>query len=233
MTSMLSRCIAARFKYFGISTGLLVLAHFVQIPITGQISLDLTWITALVTATLFRNRSALYGIGIGYILGGLLHQNPSFACNLSETGFLRETLTAFCIFFSALLVQKKITLTVSRYWIGMILTLLALGGWTFYLSQSKISGVFYAASFITGCLSCSKNASLLFYPSTYFMSWLSGYSLWIIGISVMNLDPFIPIGSKDFLHQYVLIPFPVYILEILIGSHIAHAIIIGRSTTSS
>ncbi len=203
----------------------LILSHAFQLPVSSFPPLDLQWITVIVLSLLFTNRFVPIALATGCLICGFL---PIIQIDLpleSRNKILFQLIYAFCLWISATSVRKALNVRSWLFCLIMMFFLISLGGWILLTGITKIGIIFYSACVITGCLTCMKNSNLGSYPSRFFFAWLPGYLVLIVTMSILRLDPTGVLSGGDAAYRYFLVPFPVYMLEILIASHLTFGLL--------
>lgn len=203
--------------------GGMILSVLISGPGTDSVSLDIRWISATVLAYLMTSPAVVLGIFAGVPISSvlILHASPFPSSGLEAFGQI--TCLTVGITLSSIVIRKQVMVKTPVYWALMIAILLVTGLWVLHSRASNMTFVFWGACILTGCLACLKNTRLASLPSLFFMAWVSGYSLWAASIAMIGLDPSATRYNYDFIRRNWLMPFPLYVLLILIAVHLIHA----------
>lgn len=220
MTDHIAKYFRSPLSCLAVSGALVLLSRLLQLPLTTYTNPAVAWALSLLLGAVFSRLSVLIGIFLGYVIAGFcpIVQPPETISFLSRLGL--DTITAACIILSTTFVIQKKCMPVFGFYAVMAMSLIVLGGLVCRQPDIKIAFIFFAAALITGLLCCIKNTSLNNAPSLFFGAWLPGYIAWVALVWFLSLDPSIAERQTLFQLKYLLIPFSVYILLILIISHI-------------
>lgn len=201
----------------------MILSVLISGPDTASVSLDIRWISATVLAYLMTSPAVVLGIFAGVPIGSLLILPASPFPTSGLEAFGQITCLTVAITLSSIIIRKKLLVKSPVYWALMIAILLVTGLWVLHSRASNMTFVFWGACILTGCLACLKNTRLANLPSLFFIAWVSGHSLWVASIAILGLDPSATRHNYDFIRRNWLMPFPLYVLLILIAVHLIHA----------
>jgi hypothetical protein len=224
MTDDVIKFFRSPFRCVVLSAAMVFLARLIQLPLTVETNPSVVWVVSLCLGAVFRSHLVTAGVFIGHITAGFLPVTHSPLVSSPIYRFTLDGITALCIALSLHLIIRKLYLRVSRYLTAMVVSLASLGWLSLHQPDIRIAFVYFAASAITGVLSCVKNASLDEYPSMFFSAWFPGYIVWVMTLWIFGLHPSGTVRHTLFIEEYVLVPFAVYILLILIGSHLVQSI---------
>ncbi len=219
-----SKSSPSSFATFIITVVTVFIAGMMNIPVTDHYNPALAWVTAITLALWANKLAVLPGILIGYCTVAFLPLSHHHFIISFQAKLLLYVMTGLFMCVSAYTVIKSNKMSHSRYWILLIISLTILLWFSFQQPDIRISFVYFAAATITATLSGMKNMSTDGYPSMFYISLFSGYVPWMIGIRLLNLDLTASTHLIDFIQNYLLIPYAVYILLILIASHIVQSI---------
>ncbi|MBN1879264.1 hypothetical protein JW823_04060 [bacterium] len=208
---------------FAISFLSIVLAGLIRLPMSNYPPMDLRWMTVILLAYWMRHPAVIAGTLIGSPVVDLIQAISSVFPPEPHNVYLFAGINTIALSASATITRSKVRFR--RLHVGIVMTvfLVGLGGIGLLTNPSKQMIVFYAACVITGILACLKDSTLNHLPSRFILAWLVIYLPWTALVYLMKLDPASTAGSEDFVIRYILVPIPVYLLEILIASHLAHA----------
>ncbi len=220
MTDSITKFFRSPFSCLILSAVVVFLSRLLQLPLTTYTNPAIAWVISMFLGAILNQYGVLIGVFLGFVIAGFcpIVQPPETISLLNRLAL--DSITAICIVLSTTLVIQKKRLPVFRFYAVMVMSIVILGSMVFRQPDIKIAFIFFAASIITGLLCCIKNGSLNNIPSLFFGAWLAGYSVWTAIIWFLELDPSIAERQSLFQLKYLLIPFSVYILLILIVSHL-------------
>lgn len=224
MTAVFLHFFRTPFRCVAFSATAVFLARLIQLPLTAETNPAVVWIVSLCLGAIFRNYFVVAGVFIGHITAGFIPVTHSPLLSNPLNQFVLDSITAIHIALSIHVIIRNTYLRVFHYPAVLIACLAVLGWLSLQQPDIRIAFVYFAASAITALLSYVKNAALDDYPSMFFSAWLPGYIIWVISLWIFNLDPSASGRHAPFIQDYVLVPFAVYILLILIGSHLVQSI---------
>jgi len=189
----------------------------------GTSHLDLQWAGCLLLVALLPRIPVLVGISIGHWFSRLC---------LSEAFHYPMHIAFEIVFYISLILSLTILILLKdkllvHHW-GFTLTILipitVVTGFALNNFNNKYILLSASATIIIGILSLLKARYLHRFFWTLFLPWLSGYTLFSTLIWLFQLDPDTKFLSDMFFINMILIPFPVFLLELLLAAHILQAV---------
>ncbi|MCD4652817.1 hypothetical protein K8T06_02660 [bacterium] len=203
---------------FCLSFLLLAMSQLIILPGIEHIP-NWAWIIAVILAHIMHNNWIYPGISTGYLAGTLFPKLESGLIQSPEQYWGKVLCTIGCILLSVWVVRKMPKLKSQVFWLFIIFILITLGWIMIRLPDVRIAFVYFSAALIVSILMLVKNRSLNNIPSQLFFGWLAGYIVWVLSIFLFSLDPENFTNVFLYLKKYILIPYSVFLLGILIAAH--------------
>lgn len=193
-------------------------AWFVELPATEGIP-DLVWVITC-TATLFVPLKSVFFITLLTGIPGSILARSWGAVLSPALLILYITVTLACLCLSGFLFVRISSISPMRF-VSILLGILGIMGFfAFRLNNPKIGLVYFSASLIISVLTITHNRRLNSLPTRMISATMISYVVWISSIHLFRLDPLVMTSFLQFTEKYLLTPYPVILLEILIVGHL-------------
>ncbi len=196
--------------------------HFIFPGPRGS-QLDLEWITALLLIAILPDIPALLGIAAGHWISAcfLTTRFPDVSIEhliqqLEMMYFIGIMVSAGMIIY--LKRRKHLSLLVPI--IVLIVPGLIIVGFTIANIHDIYVMIFGAGTIIISLLAVGKIKYMKHQFWILYFSWITGYSIYICLIWIFELDPNTQFLPREFFIKFCVIPFPVYLLQVVLATQI-------------
>jgi len=185
--------------------------------------MDLEWFCALISIALLPILPAIAGIVFGH-WSSVFFMASRFP-DVSYPPLLWQLELVFFIGLlssAAILIRLKRSNNLSKIWCFLILAIpvfLIVGFGVLNLHNIYVL-IYTAASIIIAVLAVTKSKYMAFQFWSLYLSWIIGYLVFVTLIWVMGLDPNTQFLPGEFFIKFCIVPFPVYLLELILAGHI-------------
>ncbi|HPQ42049.1 MAG TPA: hypothetical protein PLV45_16895 [bacterium] len=223
-TSDRSQLYTGPIKSILITASVVFLLSLPTLPAPARPGIIFAWAGAAGAGAIFRSIWCIPSAAIGFCLARFLVPASQGILLSPYQTYSLIILTAAAIGISTWLALKIRTVGFAGLAILLFLCAAGSGFLLLQMASRRIGFIYFSAQIIVSILALSKTRSMPLTLPTLFISWLTGYLVWMTAIFAVGLDPSGYLGISDFLAAYFLIPFAAYLLQIIICAHIVHAV---------
>ncbi len=221
---------------FIISAGLCFASRFIQLPGPHATPFDVAWPAVIIAFILFRPFPCLLGISVGYwaysaiitnslVVYQIMPENAhmevfrfsgylvsGFMAHFLKTSPPSASLTDFTIFSIPVFINALIA---------------------FHFSTPVLNWIILAGIIILSILCIVESRKLVSSFWVPYKSWLVGFIFHVTGLWILKIEPNTAYRPDAFFFRSVMIPYLVYLLQILISAHVLSLILSIREDRSS